>query len=332
MAMSPSTDASSALKDKAQSRFSQWINRRIPPQPELTLNQKRLFIFPSKQGLFFLLVLLLVLVAAINYQNNLAFGIAFFMASLFNTAILFTFSNLSGLHLKALKPQNAFAQEHVAFCIEASKENPKKQFHRVSLSFQALNKQHTEEKTTFHLTEHDKDDVLVFLLAEKRGVCQAPRLRVETVYPLGLIRCWSWVDLDMQALVYPKPMASEFFDAYAQEGEQDNHSVKFGQEDFAGLKNYQPGDSLKHAHWSSLAKGQNLMSKQFNANASKDHVLSYDDVFQGDKELALSKLCYQALQFHGNDEAFSLVMPNKTIKLSQGDKHLEQVLTQLAVY
>ena len=45
------------IRKRARQRFRDWVNRRIPPAREVTLNQKRLFIFPSRVGLFFVLCL-----------------------------------------------------------------------------------------------------------------------------------------------------------------------------------------------------------------------------------------------------------------------------------
>ena len=105
-------------------QFRQWVNRRIPPAREVTLDQRRIFIFPSRAGLFFGLCLLVMLMTAINFENNLSYGLTFLLATLFVIAILHTYANLSGLTIRALRAQPAFPgqQSEFQFMIERSKQ------------------------------------------------------------------------------------------------------------------------------------------------------------------------------------------------------------------
>ena len=67
------------MRQRMQLRYQGWIKRRLPRAKTLTLDQKRIFIFPSRVGFFFLLVLLLTLITAINYQNNMTFALTFLL-------------------------------------------------------------------------------------------------------------------------------------------------------------------------------------------------------------------------------------------------------------
>ncbi|MFH7346882.1 DUF58 domain-containing protein, partial [Pseudomonas syringae pv. tagetis] len=50
-------------------------------------------------------------------------------------------------------------------------------------------------------------DLELTLPGEKRGWLQAPRLRIESVFPLGFFRAWSWLDLEQSALIYPRTLS-----------------------------------------------------------------------------------------------------------------------------
>ncbi|HKI74263.1 MAG TPA: hypothetical protein VJ998_06460, partial [Pseudomonadales bacterium] len=91
--------------------FQQWLARRMPPANSIRLNQSNIFILPTREGLYFALVMVFMVVAAINYQNSLVFGLAFLLVSLFMVSILHTFRNLSGLVLQAGGTRPAFAGE-----------------------------------------------------------------------------------------------------------------------------------------------------------------------------------------------------------------------------
>jgi len=314
----------SAVEDYIEQRFSFWLRRRIPKDSSITLNQRRLFIFPTRQGFYFLTIILLVLISAINYENNLAFALSFFLASLFNTAILFTFNNVSGVNIKAFKAYPNFAGDHVAFDLAISRKN-NKQHQQLRLFFKG------EAAVQVSLLNQAEQVVKVFHYAPKRGMLSASRLRVESIYPLGLIRCWTWVDLDLEVAVYPKPLS---FDLPALKGESEEGekpSLQQGDE-FQGLKTYQFGDSLTQAYWPSLAKGQRLQNKVFSSFVADDHWLSYDEIHQGNQELSLSRLAYWALMLSKKNEVFGLRLPGQQIEMGQGDKHLEQVLLALALF
>ena len=84
------------FKLRQRARFRAWVNRRIPPAKHVTLDQKRIFIFPSRTGFFFLLMILLMLVASINYQNNMGFALTFLLANIFVVTILHTYATCRG--------------------------------------------------------------------------------------------------------------------------------------------------------------------------------------------------------------------------------------------
>ena len=50
-----------------------------------------------------------------------------------------------------------------------------------------------------------------------------------------------------------------------------------GQDDFAGLRSYQPGDSLKHVAWKAAARGQPVMTKQFTGLEAGQLWLAWSD-------------------------------------------------------
>lgn len=95
--------------------WNRWLSRRIPVAASVRLNQRRIFIIPSQVGLAFMVALLLMLLAAINYQNSLAYALTFLLSSVFVVAILHTYRNLAGLILKAGAAPAVFAGEPATF-------------------------------------------------------------------------------------------------------------------------------------------------------------------------------------------------------------------------
>ena len=80
----------------------------MPPQRSVTLQQRTIYILPSRYGLLFLTATSLVFIAAINYAVSMAFGLAFMMVSIFILAIFYTFNNLNRLTLTAMPTEPVF--------------------------------------------------------------------------------------------------------------------------------------------------------------------------------------------------------------------------------
>ena len=314
-----------SIRQRLRSRFREWVNRRIPPARAVTLDQKRIFIFPSKVGLFFGLCLLVMLMTAINFQNNLSYALTFLLATLFVIAILHTFANLSGLTIRALRAQSAFPGQQSEFDVQIERGKQRDHY--------ALHlKWPDSTEGLVNLVGVDKVRVQLHTAVGKRGWYSPGRLLLESTYPLGLLRCWTWVDLDLHALVYPQPRSSAELPGLATD-QPDGASVPVtGSDDFFGFRDYRHGDSLRRIHWKGLARGQGVQSKQYAAYADRSVWLDWE-MFPGlGTEQRLSHLCYWALEFDSRNEEYGLRLPGVVIEPGTGEKHRDLLLKELALY
>ncbi len=313
------------IRQRARQRFRDWVNRRIPPARVVTLNQKRLFIFPSRVGLFFGICLSVMLLAAINFQNNLSYALTFLLATLFLLAVLHTFANVSGLQIRAVRAKPAFPGQQTEFELQVQRSR-KREHHGVYFRL--------ENSAPERLSITGPEMATLRLLAPvgQRGWHHPGRLLVESTYPLGLIRCWTWIDLDLRAMVYPRPLPSPDLPGLATD-QPDGASVPVeGSDDFYGFRDYRAGDSPRHIYWKGLARGQSLQTKQYTAYVDKSVWLDWD-AFPGlGVEQRLSHLCYWALEFDRNGDEYGLRIPGVTIEPDLGEYHRDQVLKALALH
>jgi uncharacterized protein (DUF58 family) len=319
------TDLWQRIRERARRRWQRWINRRIPPAKIVTLDQRRIFIFPTRTGLAFLFTLLIMLVAAINYQNNMSFALTFLLANLFVIAVLHTFANMAGLTIHAVRASPVFAGQRSEFEILLSRNNGRN-YYAIHGGWKGA------DSVTVNVVEQDEVHAQLFVETEQRGWHNPGRLLLETVYPLGLLRTWTWVDLDIHALVYPHPLASGPLPGIAAQ-KPDGSSVPIaGSDDFYGLRDYQRGDSLRHVSWKSVAKGQPLQTKQYIAYADRSVWLDWT-LFDGlPVEQRLSHLCYWVLEFDRANEEYGLRLPGVVVPPDCGDSHRQIVLRHLALY
>ena len=311
-----------ALKPK----YIAWLKRRNPLAREVELNQKRIFIFPTQAGLFFVLLMVLVFVNAINYKNNLMFMLCFLLASVFITAIMHTYNNVSGLCIKAGHSLPVFAGDPISLPLTLS--GVRRARYSISLSF--------NRHSATHLTQVSAQGQRAYVgfTARERGWIRAPRLKLRSVYPLGLIRTWSWLYLDFQGLVYPKPLHQPFKYFVAQEsGEHMGEVVdQRGIDDFRGFKDYTPGDPLKHVAWKQYAKRGELLTKEFEETHKSAHWLDWRALNGVETETRLQILCGWVLRSHEDNFEYGLRLPQRTIALGRGDHHRDECLKALALF
>ena len=269
--------------------WNRWLARRIPAASSVQLNQRRIFILPTRVGVAFLCALLVMLLAAINYQNSLAYGLTFLLASVFVVTILHTYRNLAGLVLHAGGVGAVFAGE--AARLRVRLESRGRAHEAIALGWPPAD-----------LLQHDvvaqgSVECELGVQTLRRGWLHPGRLRVESRFPLGLLVAWSHVDLDQAVLVYPRPLEGEL--PLAAAGREDDEQAGLvtqgqGSDDFQGLRTYQPGDSRKRLHWKAYSRGQGLLVKDFAAQTGRDLLLDFD-VLSGDLESRLSLLCHWVL-------------------------------------
>lgn len=318
-------DMTASLKSAWRVRYSRWLNRRIPPTRDITLNQRRVFIFLTRHGGLMGALLLSLFIAGINYANNLLLGMCFLLGSLMVIAIHHTFANLSGLRVTALGTSPAFAGEPAGFTLGLS--NPRGRCH-YSLQIDWAD-------AAEHVPLVDQaQEVTLYLRAPERGLFHPPRLRLSTTFPLGLFRAWTWLDLDLTAVVYPRPIASDSLPVGAGETDDSENSRRRrpGTEDFEALKSFVPGDPLAHVSWKHLARGQGMLVKTYSEPVSGSDTLDYQALAGMDRENRLSRLAYWVEKLHQARQPFALRLPGRDIALGAGGRHREECLTALALF
>ncbi|WP_220813213.1 DUF58 domain-containing protein [Pseudomonas paralcaligenes] len=309
-----------------KARWRRWVMRRIPAAAQVQLNQRRIFIMPNRVGAAFAVVLVLMLLAGINYENSLAYGLTFLLTALFVIAILHTYRNFSGLILKAGVSGAVFAGEQARFKVRL--ESDGRAHHAVGLGWPPQPLQIVDVPP---LVQRECE---LSQPALRRGWLRPERMRVESHFPLGILVAWSWVDLDQTVLVYPRPLEGDLplaVDGVADENDEGRRAAGQGADDYQGLRSYQPGDSRRRLHWKAFSRGQGLLVKDFAALAG--HGLWLDFLaLGGDAEERLSRLCYWVLQLDARQQPYGLRLPGTELTPDFGEAHREACLRALALH
>lgn len=315
-----------ALRDSVLRRAQAWAWRRQGPDDlQVTLARRRVYILPTNQGLLYALTLFVMLLGSMNYSNSMGFMLTFMLAALGLVAMHTCHANLNGLTLAAGRVEPVFAGETARFHIRLFNAG------RIARCGLMLGAEHGDSTVTGDLGAGEYGQIQVPLTATRRGWLALGRLSVETSYPLGLFRAWSWVHMDMRTLVYPAPAAHAPPLPAPLEGHGAGRPSDQGDEDFSGLRAYRAGDSPRHIAWKASAREQMLLTKQFTGSGEETRWLDVDLLPQYSLEQRLAVLCRWVLDAHTLNLHYGLRLPDTHIAPGNGDAHRDRCLQALAL-
>lgn len=310
---------------KLKQYFQGWAAKRSPRAAQVVLQHRTIYVFPSRQGMAFLILVGLIWLLGTNYQNNLILGFAFLLASLMVISVIHAFKNLLGLCFSPAAVQHAQVGDLAAFDINISSLYGYDHY-GLQLSLD------TDEIITTDLIAGAIVQVRLRTKARHRGWLKMPQLLLKSYFPLGLIRAWAYINLEQRALIFPKPIACEQPPLGIGQGEDGSFLAAQRGDEFHGFQTYQPGSPLTHIAWKQYARGAGMHLKDYRAQHTVHYWLDWQVMNLRDTELALSHLSYWVNYFSNQHVEFGLRMPQQTIALGSGDIHRLNALTALALF
>ena len=269
---------------------------------------------------------LLMLVGSINYNLSLGYVLVFLLAGNGMVSMLHTWRNLARISLHPGKTSPVFAGESAIFRIRVENAG---YVPRMSLAVQLPG----QPPEYFDVAAASALDVSARLSAAKRGLLYPGRFRIFTTYPIGLFYAWALVDLDMHCLVYPKPEAGDVPLPPTQTAGGEGPARGSGEDDFAGLRAFQPGDSPRRIAWKVFARNELFLSKQFSGSAAAALWLNFADMPNAlGTEAKLSRLARWLIQSEAAGLRYGLRLPGITHNPDSGALHRDRCLRALALF
>jgi len=301
-------------------------DRDRPVSPPAVLTRKHIFLLPTRYGYLFIVLLLAMLIGSINYNNNLGFLLSFLLGSMGIVSLLTTFKNISGIQIISFWATPVFAGETAVFELLVRVDKIGRSAVRFKFSGQ-------ENSVQTDLTDQEDSRVRISMPAPERGLLRPGVLFISTMYPLGLFRAWSRIMLDLQCLVYPKPIIGVFKPerGFSRNGNAGGESGP-GVDDFKGLTSYQPGDSLQHISWKTFSKGQGLFTKRFEGDSGTTALLDWFSIRAKDTEKKLSVMSGMILKAHEMNMEYGLQLPGTAVDPDWGNAHKHRCLKSLALF
>jgi uncharacterized protein (DUF58 family) len=312
-----------------------WFYGYAPPERgAIVLGQRRVYIVPSRLGLFFGGTLAILLVGSINYALSLGFALTFLLAGMGIAGMVQTARNLAQLSVRAGRCAPVFAGDRAQFRLGLA--NPGN-FDRPEI---LLRQVASGAHCTVDIGPASATEAVLAVPAPRRGWQPLGRVMLETRFPLGLFRAWSYVEPDSRCLVYPRPEASALPPAAlsAQTGGARAHAQ--GSDDFSGLRAYQSSDSPRHVAWKSVARGDtqharsdDMLTKQFAGDAVAEIWLDLRDLPASlGLEQRLSRLAAWVLAAERAGARYGLRLPGGELAPGSGEAQRAACLEALALY
>ena len=308
-------------------RIDTWIERRNPAsRTNITLQNRRLYILPTRFGYIYALMLLVLLLASINYQNSMAYALTFLLTSIGIISLWQTHKNLLGLNVELKTPKPVFQGEPLNFDFELYSDHQATRY--------AVGIQYDKCPPAYKRIEPDKKTTLsLFLTTTKRGLYTPRGFTIFTRYPTGLFHAWGWIKFDLPVLIYPEPL----FDHKLEHSLIDQHSgtstvdITDG-DDFAGLREHRPGESLRHISWKAYAQGRGMLTKTFQGHATPSLWINWSDMPAKSIEGKLSQMTALVIQAQQDGRKYGLKLPGNSIEQNTGAAHRAYCLQQLATF
>jgi len=316
-----------ALRRAVSGRVEGWARKRqgLDTLP-LQLQARRLYILPTRAGLAFALLLFIMLVAGLNYSNSLALFLTFMLGGFMLVGMHECQRTLRGLELAQAQAADCHAGDDGL--VELRFVNP------ASLPRRALAARTPGlAATAFELQRDGSATVQVKFHALRRGRQRLERIELSTTAPFGLFRCWTWLYLPIEALVYPRLAGSRALPPPSA-GQQTQLSTTSapGEDEWAGLRPYQSGDSPRSIAWKSWARGGSLLVAQYAGSGGSDYLFSFGGLESLDLEARLSQLATWINACAHLDAACGLQLPAAQASPARGATHRTALLRQLALY
>lgn len=285
---------------------------------------------PSKEGVFFLILTLVIGFAAFNTGNNLiylTFGITLSLVAISGIIAMINISKIeilinSHTDFYALTPGQ----------IWVSVINKKNKFPSYSLNLNVQGKNYFVDK----ISAGGSEELKVNSFFNKRGYNSIPKIIVSSSYPFGFFTKWISVEAtENEILVYPKVYNIKEIppDNFENIGENLPFSSGHGYE-LKSIKEYSSGDNFKDIHWKISAKLNRLYTKEYFQESGKTVKINFSPNSEHYKDIEkyISKVAslFCSMINHGYDVEF--ITKNKTYLSNKTQSSYKKVLTFLSLY
>lgn len=297
----------------------------VPPaRPRLRLTL-------TQFGLSYLLLILLTLIGCVNYNLSLGYGLTFLLAGVWVVTAGQAVRAARSLSVRVVAPRSAVAGGEAVYTVHVTA--PARD---VPLAVIVKTSQGDTRYVNARVPAGAMHPVAVAVPARLRGALTLTSVRVGALDALAIWQASLRLDpvagTSWQVAVHPAPEpAAPPPPARPHAASGSGARRTRGDEDFAGLRPYAPGDSPRQMSWRHVARTGTLLLRETDAPGGEATVLDWNDTAgAGTGEARVSRLAAWIAALRASGRPYALRVPGLTVPVGIGEAHAERALDALA--
>ncbi len=269
-------------------------------------------------------VLLAMWYAGASQNNAAAYLLGFLTLSVAAASALHGWANLRGLQITAEPILPVF--EHESLVVTAVARSLSRHF-AVQLALSP-----EQPAVLFDEISPEKSARLELLArGRRRGRYASVEIIGTSSFPLGFLTARRLFNVAQLHHIYPEPRGALPLPFAGHPERDDRVGLRTEGEDFAGLREWHRGQSMRHVDWKAVARGQRLMVKQWSGAALDPLLLDWSLLPHADPEDRLRQLSrWLVLAERLEGVPYSLRLPGADIPSARGDSHFHRCQRTLA--
>ncbi len=301
-------------------KLNQFFNRRGKEELPVEFGWRRIYVLPSKPGLFFFTIWMLMMMAGLNFNNNMSLMLVVLLFGLAQVLLHRTFFNIKNLRVEQIQAKPVFLGEPATLQIQIGADDEKWQI-------RAENKLSTDVSNITQQTAQLK----LLVESRHRGWQAIERIKLLTRYPIGLFTVWVYTTPEESILIYPKP--ENPCPDFPQHGglEGDKSHAKRGDE-ISGVRGYRQGDPIRDIAWKKSAQSNQTWVKEFTQNQGKNLLFDFTQMNNDNTESKLSRMTAWVLAAELQHSEYQVLLPGFDSGMSAGESHKHLCLKALAEF
>jgi len=276
----------------------------------------------TSSGFTYIVITIVISVAAINTGNNLLYLISSLMLALMSISGFASLLNLFFLDISLSSPREIFAETPARFELVIKKRFSSSFFLKCETIFGFILLPYLK-----HIVETP-----LWLRFPKRGRFKIYDLKVHSGFPLGFFRRFKRCPIGLEVLVFPRPASSCLLPAtgglHGSERRSDSSLGELGDE-IKELREYRSSDQPKWVDWKATARRNRMIVREFYHLEGDSLVIDLSRKTVG-WEKTVSEACYLVLEAYKRKLSVALKLPDKQIELGDSKTHKRTLLEALA--
>ena len=276
---------------------------RAPEVLPVAIDRRRVYVLPTRFGMFYAVLLLGMAAGALNYNNNPALLLCLLLGGAGLASLIAAQMQLTGMSVTAIDAEPVPAGQPLWLRVHVQADP--------SRIRRGLRVDHEEagESSLLNL-EQGRGEAEIPLATHRRGWQDVPKLRIHTTRPLGLARAWSYVWTLHPVLVYAAPEASGP-PLPGGAGEQAQTRLHPSGDDVHHLRGYRPGDARRAIAWKPSARRDALLVREYEQPLGTEVVLDWMQLGNLPYEARVSRLARWVDEAERDGRRYRLALPGQ---------------------